>query len=94
MFVCIQDLEALFPISPEPLVPSRKESLIFDMDPDKCYTIGEISRRLNVTESSVYKHIRQYSIPIRQVGNYVYAPKTEIDKLYNNKKKDYETQSH
>ena len=26
--------------------------------------------------------IRKYSIPTRQIGNYVYVPKKEIDKLY------------
>ncbi len=36
-----------------------------------------------ISDSSVYKHIRKYSIPTRQIGNYVYAPKTEIDNLYN-----------
>ena len=29
-----------------------------------------------------YAHIRKYSIPTRQIGNYVYAPKSEIDNLY------------
>ena len=85
LFVCVQDIESLFPVRPEPHVSPKKETLVFDMTPEKCYTIGEITRRFKVTESSVYKHIRQYSIPIRQVGNYVYAPKVEIDKLYNNK---------
>nr|DAX11456.1 MAG TPA: hypothetical protein [Bacteriophage sp.] len=27
-------------------------------------------------------HIRKYSIPTRQIGNYVYAHKESIDKLY------------
>ena len=26
--------------------------------------------------------IRKYSIPTRQIGNYVYAPKADIDNLY------------
>nr|MCB6595746.1 DNA-binding protein [Bacteroides cellulosilyticus] len=29
-----------------------------------------------------YAHIRKYSIPTRQIGNYVYAHKESIDKLY------------
>lgn len=86
-YVCVQSLEVLFPLRPEPLIiEKKKNSHIFDMDPEHCYTIGEISKRFEVTDYSVYKHIRQYSIPIRQIGNYVYAPKTEIEKLYNNKK--------
>ncbi len=27
-------------------------------------------------------HVRKYSIPSRQIGNYVYVPKQEIDNLY------------
>ena len=32
--------------------------------------------------STVYQHIRKYSIPTRQIGNFVYVPKKEIDNLY------------
>ncbi len=84
-FVSVKSLEALFPLRPESQV-ELKQSHIFDMRPDHCYTIGKISQRFQVTEYSVYKHIRQFSIPTRQVGRFVYAPKTEIDKLYGNKK--------
>ena len=85
-FVCVKDLERLFPLRSKPIVETPKPSQVFDMNPKNCYTIGEITKRLGITESSVYKHIRQFSIPIRQIGNYVYVPKKEIDKLYNNKK--------
>lgn len=86
IFVCVRDIETFFPLRTQPLVTEKKKpSYVFDMNPEHCYTVGEISKKFQVTESSVYKHIRQYSIPIRQVGNYVYAPKNEIDKLYNNK---------
>lgn len=84
-FVSVKSLETLFPLRPESQVEEKK-SHTFDMRPDHCYTIGEISQRFQVTEYSVYKHIRQFSIPTRQVGRFVYAPKTEIDKLYGNKK--------
>ena len=84
-FVCVKDLEALFPLRNKPIVVTPKASQVFDMNPKNCYTIGEITERLGITESSVYKHIRQFSIPIRQIGNYVYVPKKEIDRLYNNK---------
>ena len=85
-FVCVKDLERLFPLRSKTIVETPKASQVFDMNPKNCYTIGEITKRLGITESSVYKHIRQFSIPIRQIGNYVYVPKREIDKLYNNKK--------
>ena len=87
LFVCVKDLEALFPLRSKPIVvETPKASHMYNMNPKNCYTIGEITKRFGITESSVYKHIRQFSIPIRQIGNYVYAPKKEIDKLYNNKK--------
>lgn len=28
-----------------------------------------------------FMHIRRHSIPPRQIGNYVYVPKSEIDEL-------------
>ena len=37
---------------------------------------------LHINDSSVWAHIRKYSIPSRQIGNYVYVPKEEIDNLY------------
>lgn len=87
ILICVKDLEALFPLLPESLVKANaKQSHIFDMHPDHCYTIGEISQRFQITECSVYKHIRQFSIPTRQIGRFVYAPKKEIDKLYSTKK--------
>ena len=30
----------------------------------------------------LWAHFRKYSIPSRQIGNYVYVPKEEIDNLY------------
>lgn len=54
----------------------------YNLEPENCYTIGEISKKFNIHDSSVWSHIRKFSIPTRQIGNYVYAPKSEIDKLY------------
>lgn len=85
LFVCVQDLESIFPLKPEQPSIKNKSPFVFDLAPEHCYTIGEISIKFKVSEKSVYKHIRQYSIPIRQIGKFVYAPKTEIDRIYNNK---------
>ena len=52
------------------------------MEPEDCYTIGEICNLDHINDSSVWAHIRKYSIPSRQIGNYVYVPKEEIDNLY------------
>lgn len=54
----------------------------YNMEPENCYTIGEISKKFRIHDSSVWAHIRKFSIPTRQIGNYVYAPKSEIDKIY------------
>lgn len=54
----------------------------YNLEPENCYTIGEISKKYRIHDSSVWAHIRKFSIPTRQIGNYVYAPKSEIDKLY------------
>ncbi len=86
VFVSVQDLETLFPLRPEKIMTeNQKQNHIFDMSPNKCYTIGEVSIKFGISEKSVYKHIREFSIPMRQIGRFVYVPKVEIDKIYNNK---------
>ena len=45
------------------------------------YTIGEVCEKYHINDSSVWAHVRKYSIPSRQIGNYVYVPKEEIDSL-------------
>ena len=59
--------------------PMRK---LHDMEPENCYTITEICKKYKVNDSTVYTQIRKYGIPTRQIGNYVYVPKSEIDNLY------------
>lgn len=54
----------------------------YSLEPEDCYTIGEISEKFHVNDSTVYAHIRRFSIPTRQIGNFVYVPKSEIDELY------------
>ena len=60
-------------------VPLKK---LYSLEPEDCYTIGEICEKYHINDSSVWAHIRKYSIPSRQIGNFVYVPKEEIDKLY------------
>ena len=59
---------------------SEKETLSFE--PKDCYTIGQIAKKFHINEGTVLTHIRRNSIPTRQIGSYVYVPKSEIDKLY------------
>lgn len=75
-------IEEMFPIRQNPLVKEKPTPKVYRLEPEDCYTIGEIAKKFGVSDSSVYKHIRKYSIPTRQIGNYVYAPKSEIDNIY------------
>mgnify|MGYP000908847896 FL=1 len=76
-------IEEMFPIRQTPLKKEKLTIKLYSLEPQDCYTIGEIAKKFGISDSTVYKHIRKYSIPTRQIGNYVYAPKTEIDNLYN-----------
>lgn len=66
-------------IGNEPKLMQRK---LYSIEKDNSYTIAEIQKKFNVSEKTVYMHIRQYSIPTRQIGQFVYAPKSEIDQMY------------
>jgi len=35
-----------------------------------------------MNDSTLYLQIRKFSIPTRQIGNFVYVPKKGIDNLY------------
>lgn len=54
MVFCVKDLEALFPLRSTPIVvETPKASQVFDMNPKNCYTIGEVTKRFGITESSI-----------------------------------------
>ena len=76
-------IEEMFPIRQTPIKSEKPLAKLYSLEPHDCYTIGEIAKTFGISESTVYKHIRKYSIPTRQIGNFVYAPKTEIENLYN-----------
>ena len=76
-------IEAMFPVAENPQTSqTRTQTANISFDSKDCYYIGEIAKKFGISESTVYKHIRKNSIPTRQIGKYVYAPKSEIDKLY------------
>ncbi|MDR1203317.1 MAG: helix-turn-helix domain-containing protein [Tannerellaceae bacterium] len=75
-------IEEMFPIRQTPIVKEKQTSKVYSLEPEDCYTIGEIAQKFGISDSSVYKHIRRSSIPTRQIGKYVYAPKSEIDNIY------------
>lgn len=70
------------PLRQEPIDRSKPLPRTYSLEPEDCYTIGEIAEKFGFNDSTVYLHIRKYSIPTRQIGNYVYAPKSEIDRIY------------
>jgi excisionase family DNA binding protein len=77
-------IEQMFPVQQISVVKERKpKAKLYSLEPEDCYTIGEIAQKFGISDSSVYKHIRKFSIPTRQIGNFVYVPKSEIDNLYN-----------
>lgn len=57
----------------------------FNMAPERCYSIGEITKIYGMSEKQVYANIRRLSIPMRQIGRFVYVPKEEIDNIFNGK---------
>ena len=78
-------IEKMFPVRQTPIVKEKLAPKLYRLEPEDCYTIGEVSKKFGISDSSVYKHIRKFSIPTRQIGKYVYVPKSEIDNLYNTK---------
>ncbi|WP_431164733.1 helix-turn-helix transcriptional regulator [Tenacibaculum halocynthiae] len=79
-----KDLEELFDLRPiTETLTAKEEVKTYRLEKEDCYSIGDITEKYGISETSVYMHIRKLSIPMRQIGKYVYAPKLEIDKLYN-----------
>lgn len=77
-------MEEIFgPARSLPKPESAPNKKLYSLEKEDCYSIGEIAQRFQISEGSVYSHIRKYSIPTRQIGKHVYAPKSEIDNLYN-----------
>ena len=73
------------------IVPTREQikieasqpiTKLYNLEPENCYTIGEICEKYRASESALWAQLRKYSIPTRQIGKYVYVPKEEIDNLY------------
>lgn len=69
------------------VVPEEVE-VVKIYEPDECYTIGECLKKYNLPECRLESIINGFKIPKRQIGNYVYIPKIEIDKIMNTKNGD------
>ena len=55
---------------------------LYTLENKHCYPIQQPCAQYHMNDSTLYLQIRKYSIPTRQIGNYVYVPKKEIDNLY------------
>ncbi|HFK5581037.1 DNA-binding protein [Elizabethkingia anophelis] len=75
------DLEVLFTAVELP-IEKETEPEKLDYAISDCYTLSEISSKFNANPSTVSSVIRKFSIPKKQVGNFVYVPKDQIDKIF------------
>lgn len=66
----------------DPLPPRVK---LYNLEPENCYTIGEATEKFKVGSTFIYNNVRKYSIPMRQIGRFVYIPKEEIDRIFENR---------
>lgn len=53
-----------------------------EITPENSYSIGEISAKFKIGATTVYKAIKDNNIPTKQIGRYVYAPMSLINKLF------------
>lgn len=81
----ISDIEGILEIRKNPLEETPKKRL-YSLEPEDCYTIGEVSKKYRVSESTVYSNLRRHSIPMHQIGRFVYVPKFDIDKIFKSEK--------
>ena len=61
-------IEEMFPIRQTPLKKEKPTAKLYSLEPQDCYTIGEIAQKFGISDSTVYKHIRKFSIPTRQIA--------------------------
>lgn len=77
-------IESMFPLveQKQQTTPTPQPAKSYKFDATDSYTIGEISKKFGVSDSTVSKTIRNFSIPTCQKGKFVYVPKVEIDKIF------------
>lgn len=76
-------VEAMFtPLVVAPVISEAKQPKKMEYSQEECYTIGEITKKFGISPSTVSNAIRRNSIPKKQIGKFVYVPKTEIDKIF------------
>lgn len=85
-YIDISEIESKLEIRKPLEEISAPQKRLYSLEPEDCYTIGEVAKNFRVSESTVYSTIRKQSIPIRQIGKYVYVPKYDIDKFFKSTK--------
>ena len=81
------ELMKMYPLRKHPLKKEKPEPKLYSLEPKNCYTINEMCKKYHMNDSTAYMQIRKYSIPTRQIGNYVYVYKKEFANINKNKKK-------
>ncbi|MDV2444483.1 DNA-binding protein [Elizabethkingia anophelis] len=76
-----EHLEKMFTTIKMPIEKEKKLEKL-DYTVEECYTLSEVSSKFGANPSTVSSIIRKFSIPKRQVGNFVYVPKEQIDKVF------------
>ena len=56
---------------------------LYSLEPHDCFTVGEVTEVFGISEKTVYEMIRRHSIPTRQIGRFVYIPKSDIIDVLN-----------
>ena len=81
-------IENMFPATAQlnPISAQPQPQKTYKFDSSDSYTIGEVSKKFGVSDSTVYKTIRRMSIPTCQKGKFVFVPKAEIDKVFKSNK--------
>lgn len=78
------ELEKLFsPIIIDEKEKEKQESeLRKKYKKEDCYTISQVSEKFGANPSTVNRVIDKFKIPKEKIGNFVYVPKSEIDKIF------------
>ena len=58
------DMENLFLTRPESIAEKERPiPKLYSMEPEDCYTITQVCEKYHINDSSVWAHVRKYSIP-------------------------------
>lgn len=78
-------IKSMFPLveQKQQTTPTPQPAKSYNFDASDSYTIGEVSKKYGVSDSTVYKTIRKIGIPTCQKGKFVFVPKAEVDKVFN-----------